>query len=63
MKMLKVRLSGVVCFEKNLSNEDSSFVRIDEEKAGGGVSIYNEDGTYDEEEGGGGVDEESYDDE
>ena len=34
-----MRLSGCVCFEKNLSNKDSSFVPSDEDKADGG-SVY-----------------------
>ena len=58
MKGIKLRLSGSVFFEKNLSSTDSLFVTIDEEKAEGGVGIFNEDITYDEEEGGA-VDEES----
>ena len=45
-------LSGTVCFEKNLSSKDSSFVPSNEEKAEGGVSICNEERTSDEEEGG-----------
>ena len=42
MKRIKVRLSGGVGFEKNLSNKDSSFVPSGEEKDEGGVGIYNE---------------------
>ena len=42
VKRLKVRFSGAVCFEKNMSSEDSSFVPSKEKKAEGGVSICNE---------------------
>ena len=54
-----MRLSGAVCFEKSLSNKDSPFVPSDEEKAEGGVGIYNEERTSDEWEGGC-IDNESY---
>ena len=50
LKRLNVRLSGGVWFEKNLSNDDSSFVPSDEEKAEGGGSNGNEERTYDDEE-------------
>ena len=36
-----MRLSGGVFFEKNMSNEDSSFVTGNENKVEGGFSIYN----------------------
>ena len=57
-----MRLSGGVCFDKNMSNEDSSFLRSDKDKAEGGISICNEERTYDEEEVGN-VNEESDDEE
>ena len=47
-----MRFSGSVCFEIKLSNEYLSFVPIDEDKAGGGVVICNEDRTSEKEEAG-----------
>ena len=52
--------SGGVCFGGNLSNDDSSFVPSDMEKAEVGVSICNEERNSDEEYLGT-VDEESDD--
>ena len=45
-----MHLSGGVCFENNLSDNDSSFVPRYGEKAEGGVGNGNEDITSDEEE-------------
>ena len=44
-----MRLRGAVRFDKILSSKDSSFVPSNEEKDGGGFSIFNEEKTSDEE--------------
>ena len=49
LKRIKVRLSGAICFEKNMISKDSLFVPSNEEKYEGGVSICNEYRTSDEE--------------